>query len=776
MQDLVSKLRNQRLYGWRLIKSLSAIIILFIIIDFCFPISIDKHYSLEIAAADGTLLHAFLTPDDKWRLYTRIDEITPDLRNTLLYKEDRYFYYHPGVNPVALLRAAFVNLIHWRRTSGASTITMQVVRLLEPRPRTYVNKLIEIFRALQLEWHYSKEAILQLYINLLPYGGNIEGIRAAAMSYFGKPPQVLSAAQVVTLTIIPNRPSSLRPGKQNEQLRAARDKKLKAFAAAGIIKDLEAALAEPLGISRQPLPRLANHLCYRLKNSTNSLRIRATLHTEIQAQVQEITKQYIEKIKSLQITNASVLVVENATRNVLAYVGSADFENQRFQGQVDGVRALRSPGSTLKPLLFAQAIDLGLLTPATVLYDVPQSYNGYEPENSDRKFRGPVSAGFALAASLNIPAVSVLEQVSIPTFVNLLRKAGLREFQQDGRDLGLSMILGACVTRLEALAGLYAALAGGGAYKPLCFTTDTLNGYSTDSAVQLVSPEAAWLITQMLTQLSRPDLPAVYAQMANLPKIAWKTGTSFGKRDAWAIGYNPRYTVAVWCGNFNGSGSPFLNGTDIAVPLLFQIFSNLPEINRREWYVKPPALAMRTVCRETGRLPDVGCTNQLNDYYIPGVSFSTRCTHQQSIWVSADEKVRYCITCLPAQGAVQKMYPNPPPALLAWQESQQLVIRRIPPHYKGCTRVGNTLPPKIIFPANGSTVWIKSGKEAAIALEVQTDPHIEKVYWFVNNRFLKAEKARKAVFFKPDTGFQHITCTDDLGNHHSIRFRVGVLD
>ena len=427
-----------------------AVLLGLFLLDRVFPPKANIAYSTLVTAADGTTLHAFLNRNDKWRMYATLDEITPRLRSAILQKEDRWFYWHPGLNPVSMVRAAGRNLLSGKRTSGASTITMQVVRLLEPRPRTYSSKLIEVARALQLEIHLSKAEILQLYLNLIPYGGNVEGIKSASLIFFGKPPQLLSLAEITTLAIIPNRPSSLRLGDNNPAIVQARNGWLRRFARSGTfeVKAVADALNEPLEAYRRPAPNQAPHLSLRLRTKQpNEPIIKSKLQPTVQSATERLVRQHVDRIRAQNIHNAAVLVINNQTGAVEAYVGSADFGNAFDGGQVDGVRAVRSPGSALKPLLYALAFDRGLITPKAKLNDVPTNFGtgtgsgSYEPDNYDKQFNGPVTAEFALANSLNIPAVKLLRDISTPAFVGTLRQAGFRTIQKQADDLGLSMIL-----------------------------------------------------------------------------------------------------------------------------------------------------------------------------------------------------------------------------------------------------------------------------------------------------------------------------------------------
>lgn len=743
---------------------------LVVLLDLLFPLRTDVKYSTIVTAADSTILHAFLSRDDKWRMYAETAEITPALRNAILFKEDKYFFYHPGVNPVALLRAVGRNLLKGRRTSGASTITMQVVRLLEPRKRTYGSKLIEMLRAFQLELHYSKAEILQLYLNLLPYGSNIEGIKAASLIYFGKPPQLLSLAEITTLAIIPNRPSSLRLGVRNERVVQERNRWLHRFAESGTFPapSIADALAEPLTTRRRAAPQQMPHFAIRMaREHRNTPIIHTTIRPAMQTTAERLVQNYVNRVRAYNIHNAAVLVLDNQTMQVLAYVGSADFHNVFDGGQVDGVRAVRSPGSTLKPLLYGLAFDAGLITPKSKLNDVPTNFGGssgnYEPENYDRRFNGPVTAEFALANSLNVPAVKLLRDLGTPTLIEALKKAGFTTVQKQAKDLGLSMILGGCGVTLEELTRLFAGFA----------RSDGSNG--------LLSPEAAFLVTNTLTQITRPDLPNNFDNSYHLPRIAWKTGTSYGRRDAWSIGYNQRFTIGVWVGNFSGVGVPELSGANTATPLLFQLFNALDYNSPRGWFRPPTSgkdarLTMRQICPESGDVPDDSCTARAIDYYIMGVSASRRCRHQKAVFTDAAGRISYCAHCLPTNRAVRRMYPNLAPELMTYYAVKQIPYRAIPPHNPACERVfgADAGQPALLItsPNNGSEYFIDPRNPTEIQLSCQAANDVGAVYWYVNDRLVRKASPTEGVFIKPRPGVLKISCADDRGRSSDIRVVV----
>lgn len=753
-----------------------AILVVALLLDALFPFRPEVPYSTQILAADGTVLHAFLSKDDKWRLQTEVAEITPLLRKTLIHKEDRYFNWHPGVNPLALGRAAVRNLFMGRRTSGASTITMQVVRLLHPRERTYGSKMIEIVRALQLELHYSKTEILQLYLNLVPYGGNIEGIKAASLLYFGKPPQLLSLAEITALSIVPNRPSSLRPDNRSANLLTARNLWLRRFEAENLFEKnlIEDALLEPLDVRRRTAPREIPHLALRLKaDFPGQPTIHTTIRPQKQRQTEELVKNYANRLRSKNIHNAAVLVVDNETGDVLAYVGSADFNNPYDGGQVDGVRAVRSPGSTLKPLLYATAFDRGLITPKTMLNDVPTNFGGYEPENFDQRFNGPVTVEFALANSLNVPAVKILQEMGTPVLVDQLKKAGFQTVRKQAEDLGLSMILGGCGVTLEEVTRLFAGFAHAGQVRPLRLgSSEILSKKTKDEGGEIVSPGAAYLITEVLTQVTRPDLPTNFANTYHLPRIAWKTGTSYGRRDAWSVGYNRRYTVGVWVGNFSGQGVPELSGAETATPLLFSIFNSLDYNSPKGWYKIPDAVALRNVCAASGDIPAEFCTHKIVDYHLMGVSPYRRCEHRKWVFTDKKSEITYCPYCLPAADYVRRSVPNLAPELIAYYEQKKLPYEREMPHNPACERVFREGAPLIVSPNEGSEYYIRTDEPQQIMLSCQAANNVEEVFWYVNDKLFRKSSPTEAVFFSPPPGRVKISCSDDKGRNRDIWISV----
>ncbi len=768
---LIHKLKQHKKKLFFVTLSLALIILSMFFLNLLFPFPVKIHYSQIVLTSDSSIVHASLSRDDKWRMKTELHEILPQLREALLYKEDRYFYYHPGFNPLAIGKALFHNILSGRKTSGASTITMQVVRLLEPRKRTYGAKFLEVFRAMQLEWMFSKDEILQLYLNLVPYGGNIEGVKSASVLYFDRQPNHLSLAQLTALTIIPNRPTSLRPGRNNAFILQERNKWLLRFKEAELfpLADIEAALAEPFEGRRLNAPKEIPHLAIRLGNQYPKEDIILTcIDKKLQHRIEQISYNYIQRIKQKQIHNAAVLLLNNQTMAIEAYMGSSDFSDHEHAGQVDGVRAVRSPGSALKPVIYAMGFDEGRITPKTILNDVPTDFNGYAPENFDKQFNGKVTVETALAFSLNIPAVKLLDELTVPRFVQKLKNASFKKIAREEKGLGLSVILGGCGVTLEEMTGLYSAFANSGKlFTPRYLLTDP-----KAEKAELFSPMATYMVTDILTQITRPDLPHHYQSSYHIPTVAWKTGTSYGRRDAWSIGYNKKYTIAVWIGNFSGEGAPELTGAEIATPLLFELFNSIEYNTASNWFFKPDELKFRFVCPESGKLPGDYCDHTVVDYYIPTISSAERCEHLKPVLVEAEERYSFCPLCLPEGGYKKKLYPNLNSELIDYYLSKGIVFEQIPEHNPRCSRIQESNAPKITSPVHNKEYIVEKEEPAEIVLKCNAHNEVKKVYWYINNEFYKEALVHEKIFLKPTEGKVKISCSDDKGRNTDISIFV----
>ncbi len=753
----------------RTVKIVFTILLIFVVLDLLFPLPYKQEFSKEIHAKDGTLLTAYLTSDDKWRLRTELDEVSFELIKAVLEKEDSWFYWHPGINPISIFRALYRNITTGEIQVGASTITMQVARMLEPKRRTYLNKFAEIFRAIQLEIKYSKKEILEMYLSLLPFGGNIEGVKSASYIYFNRPPNRLSLAQSIMLTVIPNDPNTLRLDRINDNIISKRNFWIKKFKQTNTFSstDLSDALNEPVESNRYAIPVIAPHFSQYIKDNFNGDILNTALDLSVQHTAENILLRNVRKVFYKGITNGAVLVIDNKSSSVVAYCGSADFYDEGSFGQVNGITAIRSPGSTLKAALYAHAFDEGILTPQTKLADIPSDFHGYQPENYDLKFYGNVSTEFALVNSLNIPAVKLLEQSGLNDFINFLEGCGFNQIQKQQNKLGLSMILGGCGTNLQELTRLFSAFAREGKLYPLQFILND----EDQKGEQIFSDASSYLIANILSGSNRSDI-ANLSNYSKLPKFAWKTGTSYGKRDAWAIGFNPNYTIGVWMGNFNGVGSPNLSGAEAAVPLLFDLFNAIDYNSDTKWFEMPDDLTTRKVCRESGLIPTKFCSNTITDFCIKDKTNNEVCNIHKPIYVNLDETIQYCTDCLPSSNYKKVAYTVYDPELSVWLSQNKYDYRKPPQHNPNCTSKFTEGGPRILSPSENYEYYLEKNSKQEILLLAASDSRVKTHYWYVNEKFFKKTKPGERIFFIPESNKLKITCLDDKGRDETIRVSV----
>ncbi len=776
IKSYIQKPGRKRIIKWLIFPV--GVTVLFFILNLILPLPDKIEYSTIVTDDKGEVIHAYLTRDEKWRMKTELNEISPLLKKTIIHKEDRHFYYHPGVDAIALTRAFVKNIFRLKRTSGASTITMQVARALEPKRRTYFNKVAEMFRAIQLELKYSKDEILQMYLNMVPYGGNIEGVKSASILYFQKNPDHLSLAEITALSIIPNRPSSLVIGRNNDKIISARNVWLHRFAKDKLFteKEIKDALDEPLNATRTTAPKLAPHFSYKLKKQGGD-NIRTNINLNMQLKTEKLVEDYVRTLYLKNIHNAAVIIINNENHNIVTYVGSANFHDSTDGGQVNGAAAVRQPGSTLKPLLYGMCIDAGLMTPRMILTDVSVNYEGYAPENYDKQFNGYVTMQYALEHSLNIPAVKSLRQLGKDNFVQQLAACDFQQIKKDQRKLGLSLILGGCGASLEELTALFSTFANEGVYIHPHYTQqnegDATKKNTTPKKGKIVlSTASTFMINEILSKVNRPDFPLNWQSTEKMPKIAWKTGTSYGRRDAWSIGYNKHFTVGVWTGNFSGTGVSDLSGANIATPLLFKIFNTIDYDSDKDWFHQPEDCGIRVVCSETGLPPGEHCTNLISDYFIPLTSSTQPCNNMQEVIISADEKISYCKTCMPETGYKKKMFKIISSDMQAWMTEHKIAYEKIPPHNTDCEKIFREGAPVIVSPANKAEYFINKKEPEPLQLVCHTGNDVSKVFWYINNKFYKASEAKTKIFFIPDEGPVKISCTDDKGRNRDIWITV----
>jgi len=535
--------------------------------------------SVIVTAADGALLRAFISRDGKWRLPVKPEQVDPRYLDMLLAWEDQRFREHPGVDPFAVLRAFYQMATEARVVSGGSTITMQVARLMEPRERTLPAKMLQAARALQLDWHLTKDEILEFYLTLAPFGGNLEGVRAASFAWFGKEPRRLTVGEAALLVALPQSPERRRPDRRPDIAKAARDRVLTTLAERGVITVREAreAMEEPVLDRRRRFPFHAPHLAQDLvaKNRSGDPVIATTIDAKAQIKIEDLARR--ERAYFDDNANMAIVVVENATRSVIAYIGGANFWTNA--GQVDLGRAARSPGSALKPFIYGLAFDELIVHPQTLIDDKPMAFGDYEPRNFDRGFQGTVTVAGALQMSLNVPAVALLDRVGPLRLTSTLRNAGATlRFPTQGAIPSLPIALGGLGITLRDMVMLYAAIPNRGEARPLRYRRDDAAG----EASRLFGAPAAWYLADILKQANLPDGWSMGRGIERDREIAFKTGTSYGYRDAWSMGFSNRYTVGVWVGRADGSTRPGHFGRNDAAPLLLKVFGLLPPEERSQ--------------------------------------------------------------------------------------------------------------------------------------------------------------------------------------------------
>lgn len=736
------------------------------------PLSDRVPTSTAVYDAGGALLRLTLSSDGKYRVRMPLARMSPLLVEATLLQEDRHFRLHPGFNPVALLRGAWRSYVLRIRRQGGSTLTMQLARVLYGmRSSTPSGKLIQIASALALELRYTKDEILEAYLNLVPYGGNVEGAGAASLIYFGRDPSRLTLAEALTLAVLPQNPTGRAPsgrGERETALRTARERLYASWRRTHPASEGERAvmnLVMRIG-SPSTLPFRAPHLVDAvLADARGEREIHTTLDRRLQALLERELRAYVAREARLGVHNAAAMLVDAWTMEVKALVGSADFFNADLEGQVNGTAAKRSPGSTLKPFIYALALDQGVLHPMTVLKDAPSAFGAYNPENFDGRFVGPLTAREALIRSRNVPAVWVASRLSKPDLYDLLQLAGVSALQSR-EHYGLALVLGGGELTMEELVSLYAGLANGGVVRTLRYRRDQAR---TDG-IRVLSPEASYVILDMLKDQPRPlDVSeAVHGPVS----VYWKTGTSYGFRDAWTIGIFGPYVLAVWVGNFSGEGNPAFVGIQVAAPLFFQVVDavaaeepTLAEPVRQ----LPAGLAVVDVCAASGDLPNADCPRTVPTWFIPGKSPIKLSTLHQGFLIEDRTGLRACppYTTGPTRRVVFEMWGSD--MLKLFQEAG-LPRRRPPPFAQLCgdhtIEAAAGSPPQITSPLRGVVYSLRMKRlgEESIVLRATSGPGVRQVYWFVGESFVGTAQPGGTLSWRPTTsGSFVVRAVDDQG-------------
>ncbi|MFC3549643.1 penicillin-binding protein 1C [Lysobacter cavernae] len=782
--------RRRAKLGLKALLATLSLAIVAMLLDLAFPLPLPKprDAGAVVVAADGSPLRAFADRGGIWRYPVQVEQVSPLYLQALLNYEDRWFWRHPGINPFALLRAAGQWARSGRVVSGGSTLTMQVARILDMPPRGHArtpwSKLKQLLRAVQLEVHLSKREILALYLNRAPFGGTVEGVEAASWAYLGKPSSRLSHAEAALLAVLPQSPSRLRPDREPERARLARDKVLMRMASMGVWSSAQVddARIEPVVARALQPPRHAPLLAQRLRfENPNALRVVSTIDLELQRTLEDRVAAYFSGLP--ERTSAALLVIDNATLEARAYVGSVAFADAARLGHVDMVKAWRSPGSTLKPFLYGLALDDGLIHSESLLVDAPQAFGDYRPGNFDAAFNGPVAAAEALRLSLNVPAVDLLDRVGPVRFSARLAHAGIRLQWPRGATPNLAMILGGTGARLEDLVGAYAALNRNGVAGRVRYTADAPR---VDR--RLLSPGASWIVREMLEANPRPGSVADTFDPRADARVAWKTGTSYGFRDAWALGSTRRHTVGVWVGRPDGTPLPGQYGAVTALPLLFEVIDSLPQ-QRGDGASRPPPRNVEQieVCWPLGLPPDPQvpqlCQKRLRAWTLDGAVPPTFAERDARLWNAGVERfeadalsgLRLSGECTLPHERRRMQIARWPALASPWLSAQTRQASRLPPLATDCVADGRDASEELRIEgvADNATLARAPGSVHPVRLSLRaigTDKHNR---WLLDGRLIgESTGGDPFVHDFGEPGEHTLTVLADSGAWSRLRFRV----
>ncbi|MFT4178454.1 MAG: penicillin-binding protein 1C [Thermomonas sp.] len=772
---------------WGTVALLSTLLLLHLL--FPLPLPKRRDISVLVTARDGSPLRAFADAEGVWRYPTVPEQVSPLYLQALLGYEDRWFWRHPGVNPVALLRAGGQMLGNRRIVSGGSTLTMQVARIIDPglrgsRTRTLPGKLRQVLRALQLELRLSKREILALYLERAPFGGTIEGVEAASWAYLGKPASKLSHAEAALLAVLPQAPSRLRPDRNPEAAQAARDKLLARMAERGVWTQAQVDDAKIETVVARTLrpPMSAALLAQRLRTAhPRASSITSTLDPALQRTLEERVARYFSDLPPH--TSAALLVIDNASMEARAYIGSVAFGDKQRQGHVDMVQAWRSPGSTLKPFLYGMALDDGLIHSESLLMDAPQSFGSYRPSNFDTAFNGPVGAASALRLSLNVPAVDLLDRIKPARFAARLAHGGIDLRFPHGAQPNLSLILGGTGARLEDLVGAFAALHRDGIAARVRYTPE-------DPRIErrLLSPGAAWIVRDILASSPRPGEVQELFDTARRPRMAWKTGTSYGFRDAWAIGGTRSHTIGVWVGRPDGTPLPGQYGAITALPLLFEVADSLPRgAVDAVPPPKPASVSQADVCWPSGIAADAQpaalCKKRMPAWSLDGAVPPTFAERDARLWnpgierirVDASTGLRLSADCSLPHEARDMQIARWPALASPWLPAAWREAARLPALARDCVDDGRDAgqPLRIDGLHDGASLARPPGAAGGIKLSLRALGAETQVQWLLDGRWIGETRGSGTLTHEFATpGMHTLTALADTGAWDAVRFRV----
>ena len=748
-------------------------VFLFIVYVFCLPRQLfEVSYATVVTDRNGELLGARIAEDGQWR-FPSCDTVPEKFAICLKEFEDRYYLYHWGVNPLAIGRAMLQNIKAKRIVSGGSTITMQTIRLSRGEKRTFLEKAIEVVLATRLEFRYSKKKIMALYASHAPFGGNVVGLNAASWRYFGHSSGQLSWAEAAMLSVLPNAPSMIHLAKNRQALAEKRNTLLYRLYQQNIIDetDYQLAIAEPLPSEPLPLPQIAPHLVSHLYQHQQGKQSVSTIDKGIQTDVESLLERWNQEFMQSDIRNIAAIIIDVETKQVLAYCGNVDFQSTQSGNQVDVIRSPRSTGSILKPLLYYVALQEGEILPNTLLADIPLNINGFSPQNFNMQFDGTVPASEAIARSLNVPSVLLLRKYGVPKFYEFLKKAGVTTLTKPSSYYGLSLILGGAEATLWDISSIYADMARSLKGLPRYETSTLLLNEISKGKTSVFKAEAVWQTFESIKKLNRPE-EIDWRIIPSMQTIAWKTGTSFGFRDAWAVGVTPKYVVGVWVGNASGEGKPGLVGARTSGLVMFDIFNVLPS---SKWFSPPlDGFVEAEICRLSGHLKGRFCED-VDTVLVCSNGLKTKpCPYHIQVNITADERFRIYEHCADQEMIIRKKWFVLPPAWEWYYKQQHPEYKILPPFKSGCG-ADEQLPMQFIYPQQNARIKLSKqmdGRVGDITFELAHSRSNATVFWHLDEEYITSTQDFHKISLRPTTGKHSLTVTDNEGYTLSISIFV----
>lgn len=740
---------------------------------FCLPRHLfHVPYSTVVTDRNEELLGARIASDGQWRFPPR--NTTPEkIKECLITFEDKHFYHHWGVNPFAIGRAFYQNVKNKRIVSGGSTLTMQTIRLARNESRTFREKLIEMIWATRLEFRASKEEILSMYISHAPFGGNVVGLDAAAWRYFGHSADDLSWAESAMLAVLPNAPAMIHLSKGRKTLLDKRNRLLKQLLEKKTIDSstYELAISEPLPDEPHALPQIAPYLVSRFYQERNGEYSRSTINKGIQTQVEDLAERWSNEFGRSDIRNLAILVIDIPSNQVVAYCGNVHFDRKQGGNQVDVIQAPRSTGSILKPFLYYAMLQEGSLLPDMLLPDVPVNINGFTPQNFSMQFEGAVPASEALARSLNIPAVTMLQRYGVPKFHSFLQQIGLKTINRSSSHYGLSLILGGAEATLWDVTNAYAMMGRSLLQLPQRSCSLLLPTSRITESTDPFQPGAVWQTFDALKEVNRPE-EIDWKSIPSMQTIAWKTGTSYGFRDAWAVGVTPRYAVGVWVGNATGEGKPGLVGAQTAGPVLFDIFNLLPSSS---WFTRPVGIFVEAeVCRKSGHLKGRFCDETDTLLVLPAGVRTEACPYHHLVTLSADESQRIYENCANTEPTLRKSWFTLPPVWEWYYKQHHPEYKPLPPFKAGCGE-DTFQPMQFIYPPMNARIKLPKqldGSKGFLTVELAHNNPNATVFWHLDETYQAQTQDFHKISLQPAAGKHSLTAVDGEGNTISTTFFV----